>query len=307
MSTDHGVPFIATYSPVALAVLVAAFMAAAAALALFAMRRRPKRSVFDVGGPFDQYSKRVWPDLREGLVKTTYAGYATLWLTSWPTDRQYNLLPLPWGQPVLGVFGAAIVAVLWIDVAYKLGPASWNGWRWLRLEAEGIHWHTAESGETFRIIWRRPNGEYLFDTTIRDHRLQQELQAIRARKQRLVRTAIKAAISVALWLAVPGIVADFYNLMRPETANFLAYWEAPIFDWVMFLLAVVPNSADLAAAVAEELAYRSGAQFIPGAKVLGTRPTPISRKHIETQKAHGDASFVPAAEAVRRMAGPPQL
>ncbi len=63
MTADNGVAFIGTYSLVVLAALVAAGMAAAARVALAAIRRLSKRKSFDIGGPFDQYSKRVWPDL----------------------------------------------------------------------------------------------------------------------------------------------------------------------------------------------------------------------------------------------------
>ena len=58
------------------------------------------------------------------------------------------------------------------------------------------------------------------------------------------------------------------------------------------------------AALLDELVYRSGAQFIAGAKVLEPGAWRISRQNVEDQKAHGDADFVPAAEAVRRMFGP---
>ena len=61
------------------------------------------------------------------------------------------------------------------------------------------------------------------------------------------------------------------------------------------------------AALLDELVYRSGAQYITGAKVLEPGAWRLSRQNVEEQKAHGDADFVTAAEAVRRMAGRPEL
>jgi len=81
-------------------------------------------------------------------------------------------------------------------------------------------------------------------------------------------------------------------------------WDAlNILSWLLFLFAVIPRTAELVAALADELVYRSGAQFIPGAKVTGARPVPLGRQHVEAQNAHGDADFVSAAEAIRRMTG----
>jgi hypothetical protein len=61
------------------------------------------------------------------------------------------------------------------------------------------------------------------------------------------------------------------------------------------------------AALLDELVYRSGAQYITGAKVLEPGAWRLSRQNVEEQKAHGDADFATAAEAVRRMAGRPEL
>jgi hypothetical protein len=160
-------------------------------------------------------------------------------------------------------------------------------------------WHTADSGEAYRILWLKPDGEFLYDTTIRDHRLQQEMLAIRTRRQSIAKALLSTVIAYAVWLKGPDVIAYFYPLLPDNAVSFLNTSPAlTIFGWLVFLFAVIPSTAGLIAALADELVYRSGAQFIAGAKVVGPRPVPLGRQYVEAQNAHGDADFVSAAEAI---------
>jgi hypothetical protein len=268
--------------------------------------RRPqaRRKSFDVGGRFDQFYGAAMPRLKSGAVTLIYAGYATLWLGAWPVDPDLPWLHLPWDSDIAGGIAMAVIAGLLIYAATELLKALWFGLRWLRLEGMGMRWHVSDNGDAYRIVWLRPSGEYLFDNTIRDHRMQQELTAIRERKKRFASSLAGTAISLVVWLIAPRLLGQTYDWLSPDIVATLNQWDAlSLLSWLLFLFFVIPKAAGLIAALADELVYRSGAQFIPGAKVLGSRPVPLGRKQVETQKAHGNADFETAAEAIRRMAG----
>jgi len=257
-----------------------------------------------VGGRFDQFYGAAMPRLKSGAVTLIYAGYATLWLGAWPVDPDLPWLHLPWDSDIAGGIAMAVIAGLLIYAATELLKALWFGLRWLRLEGMGMRWHVSDNGDAYRIVWLRPSGEYLFDNTIRDHRMQQELTAIRERKKRIAGSLAATAISLVVWLIAPGLLGQTYDWLSPDIVATLNQWDAlSLLSWLLFLFFVIPKAAGLIAALADELVYRSGAQFIPGAKVLGSRPVPLGRQQVETQKAHGNADFETAAEAIRRMAG----
>lgn len=269
-----------------------------------AARRLPGRKSFDVGGNFDHFHSRALPSLKSGTVTLIYAGYAALWLGSQPPDADFSWLYDAWGNRFAGLAVTACILILTFNAGRELLKALWLGLRWLRLEGQGMHWHTADSGEAYRILWLKPDGEFLYDTTIRDHRLQQEMLAIRSRRQNIAKALLATVIAYAVWLLGPDVVAYFYPLLPDDAVSFLH--TSPtllILVWLVFLFGVIPCTAGLLAALADELVYRSGAQFISGAKVLGARPVPLGRQHVEAQNAHGDADFVSAAEAIRRMTG----
>jgi hypothetical protein len=284
-----------------LAVGVAAFHLARTA------KHLPGRKSFDVGGRFDQFYNGTLPPLKSGTISLIYTGYAALWLASQPPDSTLTWLYDPWGNQLAGFAATSGILFLTFFAMRNILKSLWFGLRWLRLEGRGMRWHTADNGEVYRILWLRPDGEFLYDTTIRDHRLQQELTAIRARRQRIAKALLTAAISYAAWLRGPDLVASVYPALSDDVVTFLQQWDAlAILAWLLFLFAVIPSTAELLAALADELVYRSGAQFIPGAKVTGARPVPLGRQHVEAQNAHGDADFVSAAEAIRRMTGQPE-
>jgi hypothetical protein len=281
-----------------LAIWGAGFAAARATRAHFA------RKGFDVGGRFDQFYVATLPPLKNGALALIYTAYAILWLGAWPSDPDLPWLHQPWGSDIAGGVTMAIIACLLFVAARELLKALWFGLRWLRLEGMGMRWHVSDNGDAYRIVWLRPSGEYLFDNTIRDHRMQQELMAMRERKKRFVTRLAATAISVLVWLLAPQLIGQAYGWLPPDIAASLTQWDVlPILTGLLFLFAVIPNAAGLVVALADELVYRAGAQFIPGAKVLGSRPVRVGRQEVEAQKAHGNADFETAAEAIRRMTG----
>jgi len=58
---------------------------------------------------------------------------------------------------------ATLVAVGLVAMgSWGLAKAAWFALRWLRLEARGVLWHITDSGEPYRVVWLRRNGEYLY-------------------------------------------------------------------------------------------------------------------------------------------------
>jgi hypothetical protein len=294
----------------AVAWLTAALVASLAVLYLSAKvaARVSVRKSFDVGGSFDHFYSRILPAARPGVVYLIGAGYAGLWLSAWPAGRELRWLYQPFNSVIVGVLVTLIVVCLAGKGFWELAKAAWFAMRWLRLEARGLSWHFTDSGEPHRVLWVRQNGEYLYDTTIRDHRLNQELETLHARRHLLMTTAAVAAAAIVVWLVGPSLIKTFYPLLSFGVVSFLSRWAIlPILTWIVFLFFVIPKTVEVIAALLDELVYRSGAQFIAGAKVLDPGASRLGRKDVEDQNAHGDADFVTAAEAVRRMAGQPEL
>ena len=257
---------------------------------------------------FDHFYSRILPAARSGAVNLIYAGYLGLWLSKWPAFPEFSWLHEPYDSLFAGILATLIVVWLVARGAWQMAKAVWFSLRWLRLEARGVLWHITGSGEPHRVLWLRRNGEYLYDSTIRDHRMQQELLTLRARRRLLATKAAIAAVAIVVWQAGPGFVRTFYPMLSGETVTFLVTWNVlPILTWLVFLVAVIPLTVGAIAALIDELVYLSGAQFIAGAKVLDPSAARLGREHVENQNAHGDADFVTSTEAVRRMAGRPEL
>lgn len=279
--------------------------ALAAALAVFyfaakvAARVRSSKK-FDIGGNFDHFYSRILPSAGFGAVALIYAGYFALWLSKWPVYPGYRLLHEPDGSVFYGVLSTLIVAGLVAIGSWWLAKAAWFGLRWLRLEARGVMWHITDSGEPYRIMWLRRNGEYLYDSnTPRDVRAYEELTKLRERRIRLGTAAAIAVVAIIVWLRGQAFIGTFYSLLPAWAVIFLVKWAVPL----VFFFVVIPMTVAVIAALVDELVYRSGAQYISGAKVLEPGAWRLSRQNVEEQKAHGDADFVTAAEAVRRMFG----
>lgn len=284
------------------AALIVFYLAAKIAARLF-----PRKS-FDVGGTFDHFYKSILPAACPGVIKLIYAGYVGLWLATWPTNPEFPWLYQPYNSVLLGVLATLMLCWLVAKGFWELAKASWFALRWLLLEAGGVLWHFTDSGEPHRALWLRRNGEYLYETTIRDHRMQQEIQAARERRRSLAAKAAIAAVAIVVWQFGPGFIQTLYPLLPTGVIDFLNAWAVlPILTWAVFLFVVIPKTVEAIHALLDEVIYQSGAQFITGSKVLEPRAARVGRKHVEEQKAHGDADFVKATDAVRRMAGRPEL
>ena len=262
------------------------------------------RKTFDIGGNFDHFYSRVLPAARSGTVALIFAGYLGLWLSRWPAaSPQLRWLHQPYNSGFYGVLATLIVAGLIAKGAWDLAKAEWFGLRWLRLEAGGVLWHIADSGEPYRTMWLRRNGEYFYDREMtRDKRAGEELTTLRERRLRLGTVSAVAAIAVIVWLKGQSFIETFYPAL---SSGFVGLLQSvlPIFIWLAFFFVVIPMTVWVIAVLLDELIYRSGAQFITGAKVLEPGAWRLTRQNVEEQKVHGDADFVAAAEAVRRMFG----
>jgi hypothetical protein len=277
----------------------------AAALAVFYLSvkvaaRLPGHKSFDIGGHFDHFYSRILPAARIGGVVLIYAGYFALWLSKWPIYPGYRLLHEPDGSVFYGVLATLIVVGLVATGSWYLAKAAWFALRWLRLEARGVRWHITDSGEPYRIMWVRRNGEYFYDPSVRELRLNDELTTLRARRVRLGTAAAIAVVAIIVWLRGQAFIGSFYSVLPAWAVLFLVNWALPL----VFFFVAIPMTVAVIAALADELVYRSGAQYVTGAKVLEPGAWRVGRQSVEDQKAHGDAEFETAEEAVRRMFGP---
>ena len=280
------------------ATLIAFFLSAKAAA------RLSRRKTFDIGGSFDHFYSRVLPAARSGAVHLIFAGYVALWLLRWPASPQFRLLYEPSNSVFYGVLATLVVVGLVAKGTWGLAKTEWFALRWLRLEARGVLWHISDNGESYRTMWLRRNGEYLYDpTTTRDKRANEELITLRERRIRLGKVSAITAISIFVWLQGQTFVETFYPVF---SAGFVGFLQSvlPTSIVLVFFFVVIPQSVGVIAALLDELVYRSGAQFVAGAKVLEPGAGRLSQRNVEQQKAHGDADFVTAEEAVRRMFGP---
>jgi hypothetical protein len=131
------------------------------------------------------------------------------------------LLHQPYNSVFVGVLATLIVVGLVAMGSWGLAKAAWFALRWLRLEGRGMRWYIPDSGEPYRIMWVRRNGEYIYDATIRDHRLNEELTTLRARRIRLGKAAAIAAVAIIVWLRGQAFIATFYSLLLVWVVAFL--------------------------------------------------------------------------------------
>lgn len=281
----------------ALAATLIAFFLSAKAGARLSVRR-----TFDIGGTFDHFYSRALSAARSSAVYLIYAGYVALWLSRWPAaSPQFRLLHEPSNSVFYGVLATLIVVGLIAKGSWGLAKAEWFGLRWLRLEARGVLWHVSDSGEPYRTMWLRRNGEYLYDPrATRDKRAGEELTTLRERRVRLGKVAAVAVVAIVVWREGQTFIEGFYPAFSGGFVGFLQ-WALPLCVLLVFFFVAIPKSVAAIAALLDELIYLSGAQFVAGAKVLEPGAWRLSRQNVEQQKAHGDADFVTAEEAVRRM------
>ncbi len=97
-----------------------------------------------------------------------------------------------------------------------------------------------------------------------------------------------------------GLAYEVVN--RPDVEAFLTKWDAvAIAQWFWFYLLVVPPLVGVALTIFESFVYATGAQYIPGAKLVDP---PISEKTLETireERAHGGADFVASDAAAQQL------
>ena len=272
-------------------------------LAIKVTARFSDRKTFDIGGNFDHFYSRVLPAARSGVVYMIYAGYVALWLSRWPTSPQLRLLHKPFNSVFYGMLAALIVVGLVAKGSWGLAKAEWFALRWLRLEARGVLWHINDSGESYRVVWLRRNGEYFYNDTTRYKRADEQLTTLRERRVRLGKVSAIAAVAIIVWLLGQTFIETFYPVL---SAGFVSFLQTvlPISVLLVFFFVVIPQTVGVISTLLDELVYRSGAQFVTGAKVLEPGAWRLSRQNVEQQKAHGDADFVTAEEAVRRMFRP---
>ena len=162
--------------------------------------------------------------------------------------------------------------------------ALWNFLRWLMLEAKGMEWATIETGgdRAFRVTYRRGGGEGLVSLATREQRGVEELDYGRKRRGPVI----------VCWIV---LVAAF--LVRT-----VAYEYSEYLGWAVTYLVLPLFIAKAGTEIIYSLAYRAGAQFIPGAKVLDAPPERFSPEVLKAEMPW-DASFEATEAVVIQMGG----
>jgi hypothetical protein len=200
----------------------------------------------------------------------------------------YTLNAIAWGSLnsklafYSALFFGAIVGVFSLQTFVS---GLWNFLRWLMLEAKGIEWGTTPSGGNalFRVIYRRPDGSLLVNLASHAERSVEELDYGRHRR---------ATVIASIIALIAAIVA------RPS-----AYQSSVYLGWALTYLVLVPLVAKVGTDLIYTVAYKAGAQFIPGAKVLDAPPERMNASLLNMETPHGDASFETVSDMVRRMRG----
>ena len=157
---------------------------------------------------------------------------------------------------------------------------------WLRLEAKGMEYGLTAAGPaagSYRVSQRLSGDKALLDRHTRSQRQSMEVSvALRRRKESMLAT-------IALVLSAVG--------------TFFAYAYEPWIGWVVAVTALGPSAAWWVSMTIAVIAYSSGAQFIPGAKVLDVEPPKPGLADVVKQKAHGDARLASEAETLAAATG----
>ncbi len=277
----------------AVAVLEALFWASAKATS-------SPNQPFEAGTSVDHYYSRFRRAICSSVILSVYAGYAALWLSRWPVSPSFSWLHEAYGSATWGMMATIVVLLLASFGLKDLVAAVWLAKRWLGLEARGVVWHITDGGDAFRIQWRRQNGEYLFDRTVRGDRMVQQWNSIRERRTKLAGNTVGVALAFAVWLAVPGLAEHLSPVLGSGVAGFLSNERTVK---AVFLFAVIPLTVGAIAALFDELVYQTGAQFVTGAKVVDPHIHPAGLGDVKAQNAHGEADYLTAEEAVKRMGG----
>ena len=206
--------FVRTHGPIgAVARLTGALAAALAVFYLWAKvtARFSSHKTFDVGGEFDHFYSRFRWGACSGVVWLIYAGYLALWLWRWPTSPQLWWLHEPSYSVFYGMLDTLIVVGLVAMGCWGFAKAAWFGLRWLRMEARGVLWHIADSGEPYRVVWLRRNGEYFYYPEMtRDKRAGEELEKLRERRIRLGKVSAIAVVAIIVWLHCQTFIGTLY-------------------------------------------------------------------------------------------------
>ena len=157
---------------------------------------------------------------------------------------------------------------------------------WLRLEAKGMEYGFTAAGPaagSYRVSRRLSDDKALLDPHTRAQRESMEIGvALQRRKEWMLAMAALASSAVG---------------------TFFAYAYEPWIGWAAAVIALGPSVAWSLRMNIAVLAYNSGAQFIPGAKVIEAEPPKPGLADVVRQKAHGDARLASEAETLAAATG----
>jgi hypothetical protein len=262
--------------------------------------------IIDVGpdgiyGFYARMRSQLSADLPSAFV---WAGL-WLWVLSWPSEFViYQVTP---DISVVGII-KVVLGLSSAQLAWRLVKALSFGLRWLRLEAQGLYW-IERNEHSYRVTLLRRDGSFQFNTLTWEQRLDQEVSSVRHRRQAFLRDGPALIIRVVGFVLIPTAINLAYHELSyfewgRAVVTFLRDWKAVgVVEWLWFFFCIVPGAVALGLLAVDELTYRAGAQFVPGAKVLDPPRPPRTLESVHAQKFHGAADFVPADDAADHMSG----
>lgn len=169
-----------------------------------------------------------------------------------------------------------VLAVLLIPM---LGLGLYHAIAWLRLEAKGMEYSYGSlgpAGGLFRVSHRISADEALLDRFSRDQRKSMEIATVLRRRKDWLLSTLALCVSVV--------------------ATYIAYAYEPWVGWAAGIAVLGPSTAWWLRSNFDAIAYRLGAQFIPGAKVLDLPVPRPDGSEVADQKAHGEARLATETE-----------
>lgn len=268
-------------------------------------RTRVPDAVFDVGsGDLTARYAQMWAQYKTGLelaigsLTTLFLLSAAAQFVAWfvsTFEAWLRWFPVAFWIPS-ALWAAAFLFSLWflLQSLWQFGAAEAYAGEWKKLEAIGPKWKFW-NGSLFRVVFERRDGSLNIDKRTRQQRLDEEIQAIRAREAHIVRSAKSLAMTLGAALALYGLC---------EAAVLSFQWSV-LTDWNLagsFACWYLSKSLltplyDVIHGLMERHYYNAGCQYIPAPKVTDLVHEPLTRESVETQKSHGTGGFVDPDDA----------
>jgi hypothetical protein len=175
---------------------------------------------------------------------------------------------------------------------------------WLFLERRGMAW-VKRNGHNFRVThYRREDHHVEYDRKTRVQRVQEERHFEELRMNACVGWGAACVLAVVAYVILPffaGYEVAPHHLLGQPDPSFYNLTGIDSFRLVIFCFAMWQCVPAFAVALLDYRIYRSGAQFINGARVLDPYIREVTLETLQEQMTQGDADFVPWVLATRAL------